>query len=835
MRTKYIFSSAIAILCCLNSFSQTCPNETNIANTNVCGLYGDANGNSFWNWELNDPLNPQYCTNWYARIAPTGFLTSMGSPFVNATTGKLKIIADNLDYTKAKGWELLQRKFGCLSNIANPYFILYNKYSGMARVFVYLSNANYSQILMTVKSVYEQRPATLSFASDTASLAPDKYLANQVGPSSEEKLFSLNESVGSNNWSVAEFNIMLDQNIADAVYGNGSLEIVVYGVTNSTLTARITGTSGNASLEDLKNATFKSKGGSSSGSNFNFTANGEKLIKLSKSLEDFRKGVNDNAKKVATALATNTDSLLRKIGRIAKFVEDNTNTASDLGKILESSAGFLGAAGNVLKFAGTMIGLIKGSSSTPSANPGFTNYNLNVEGELSATVVVSNFVVKIPATSTPPTNSNNATYYNGPLGIFNLKETPRLDTLTYDRRALLPTSINPSKVPKTIKYAAYRLHDDVKVVVNAGVGLTVKSIEGALVARVVIPPEQTGTKSTVSINPFEWHPYRGYYRYFNHMRADIEANRLEVTHYDSDNGNYHILQTPFYNLGCLKSASLNIHIPVLKVYLRIRATLKRSDDLGELIYFVKDYEIDKIAGNPVDIPADISTNVATLPPYANYTIPPNTAASLNLDGSVYVPPSDIVYPDIQTWGNVTLAVPYELKINHTIRTSDNFYTTVTCPNPLVTFRAGASVTLMPKFEAVYGSVFLATVDFGYNSQVCTTADITQYSFPGNYYNSDIIAQKSTSPFITSEQNNSIQSKSVYPNPAINSVFLPSEQTGNAERLKIFDMLGRTYDLPYVRVNNFFIKVDVSGLRNGVYFGNITTKDGSKTLRFEVLK
>jgi hypothetical protein len=628
---------------------------------------------------------------------------------------------------------------------------------------------------------------------------------------------------------------MLDHNISSAVYNNGSLEIVVYGVTNSTLTAKITGASVNASVEDLKNATFKSKGGTSNGSSFSFTSSSEKLIKLSKSIEDFRKGVNDNAKKVATALATNTDSLLRKIGRAAKFVEDNTNTTSDLGKILESSAGFIGVAGNVLKFAGTMIGLFKGSGSTPASSPGFTNYNLYVDGTLSATVVVSNFVVKIPATYAPPTNANNATYYNGPLGIFNLKETPRLDTLTYDRRALLPTSINPKFVPKTIKYTAYRLHDDVKVVVNAGVGLTVKSVEGALVAKMIFPADEEGTGSPISINPFERHPYRGFYRYFNHMRADIEANRLEVTHYDSDGGGYHILQTPFYKQECLKSASINIHTPAQKVYLRLRATLKRSDNLGELIYFVKDYEIDKIVGNSADIPADISTNVGALPPYANYTISPNTAASLNINGTVYVPPSDIIYPDIETLNNVTLSAPYTIKINHTIRTSDNYYTTVTAPSPGVVFRAGASVTLLPKFQAAYGSVFLATVDFGYLPQNCIPSpDITQFAYGAEYYNSNIIAQKSAITDAGIERNNSY-TKVVYPNPASSLVFLPVEKTNSVVGVSVFDILGRQYNLSYVRANDSYIRVDVSALRNGVYFGTIIAKEGSKSFRFEIQK
>lgn len=44
-------------------------------------------------------------------------------------------------------------------------------------------------------------------------------------------------------------------------------------------------------------------------------------------------------------------------------------------------------------------------------------------------LVIQKFGLKIPGTSAPPTNANNATYYSCPLGTFNLRTTPVLDTL----------------------------------------------------------------------------------------------------------------------------------------------------------------------------------------------------------------------------------------------------------------------------------------------------------------------------------------------------------------------------------------------------------------------
>lgn len=824
---------AAMYLFAIKSTAQICPNETNLANTNVCGNYGDANGNSFWDWELNDPLNSNYCKNWYARTASTGFLTVMGSPFVNPGTGKLKIISDANDYTKTKGWELLQRKFGCLSEISSPYFILYNKFTGMIRVYVYLTanSGTYSQILMTIKSVTRTRPALLSQASNIM-FSPDKYLAGQVGNSEEEVLISLNESVGLNNWSVGEFYASLDPNIGAGLYANAALEITVYGVVNNNLKAQITGTTV-TSPDPLKNAMFITKSNSTGGSSFNFTASGEKLIKLSKSMTDFITGINENATKVYNKLNGNSNKFLAKLGSYAKFAKDNTESAADFNKIITVAAGFAGGAGQVLKFAGAFVGFLKESSADAGTTPMYTNYNLTVSGTITSQVVVQKFVVKVPATTTTPTNANNATYYNCNLGIFNFRTTPIVDTLTYDRRALLPGSINPKKVPKTVKYAAYRLHE-LDLIINKGAGLEVVNVEGALVAKVSVRPFDNYDPNIVNLSPLEEHPVRGFYRYFNHMYADILANRLLVTHFDADDADYHIIQTPYYSLTCIQNASINVNIPTMKVYMRLRATLRRTGNpTSELIYYVQDYEVDKVAGNPADIPTDLSYDLSAFPPYRNYMIPPNVEASLNINGD----PATATASDLEVaqFGNVTLVFPQEIRRNHSIYTSSTYKTTIDngMNNGVVTFRAGASVTMNPGFSTGPGSAFLATTDFGYFTLPCNaSAVVAEYTNASGCYVTGIIAQKETAKLAYPV---SIAEPSLYPNPAKNSftIILPGINTDY--RVEFYNQGGKKVYLSY-KVEGNSIKVENTGnLVPGLYFASIQSNTYKKTIKLTIIR
>jgi Secretion system C-terminal sorting domain len=836
---KYILLCLLPLLY-VKVNSQTCPNQTNIALTNVCGLYGDGNGNSNWNWELNNPNDPLYCNNWYAQTSVSGFLTRMGSPFVNPGTGKLKIITDAQDYTKAKGWELLQRKFGCYATIENPYFVLYNKYTGMIRVYVYTTNGSFSQIMMKIKSVTQVRPAMLSQANDLM-YAPDKYFKNaDIGSNDDEVLVSISDASGNLNWSVGEFYTTLDPNIAESIYENASLEFSVYGVTNSTLKASIKGVSASSTnADDLKDGMFIKKNAASSGSNFNFTATNEKVTKFSKELSGFVDGINKTATGIIqnlTPILSTTSGFKIKLWATSNKIVAATSNTGEFKKAVNKITGYLGTAGDVLNLAGKIVGFFESTPGGAAPAPSFTNYNLTLSGTITSQVVVSNFVIKIPATTAAATNANNATYYNCNLGTFNLRTTPIVDTLNYLRRALLPGTLNPKFVPKAISYVSYRLKNDVELVVNKGAGLELVKVEGALAAYTTQPLSQIQGSSPLTLNPLERHPTRGNYNYFNHMYADILANRLIVSDYNISNEEYHTIQTPFYDLKCMKNASINITSTSMKLFLRVRATLRRTNDpAGELLYYVNDYEVDKVAGDPADIPIDISYNLSAFPPYRSYMIPPNVEAILNTSNASATPATDDFIVPITSGGNSIINVA-NLRYNHSIRTSTNYYTRIVPPqtNGAVTFRAGAYVELNPKFEATYGSTFLATTDFGYIGLPCNnTYDLQEYQNPGNCYNANINAQKTAPVENLLEGTVELKTK-VYPNPANDYIIVTPKHIGGLKEVFVYDANGTSLNISYEKNSNN-IKINTSKLVSGSYIIKLQSEKDVEVLRFQVIK
>ncbi len=64
------------------------------------------------------------------------------------------------DYRRAKGWELVRMDFGGnLGAVDDPYFVLYNRYISVLRVFMYVVDQTaYSKVLMTLRLL----PATLA-------------------------------------------------------------------------------------------------------------------------------------------------------------------------------------------------------------------------------------------------------------------------------------------------------------------------------------------------------------------------------------------------------------------------------------------------------------------------------------------------------------------------------------------------------------------------------------------------------------------------------------------------------------------------------------------------
>jgi hypothetical protein len=809
-------------------------------NINICGFYGDANGNSNWDWELTDNTNPNYCKMWYARTSPN-VQTFMKSPFVNPSFGALDAISQNRDFTRDKGWELLRRDFGCSGERAYPYFVLYNKYTGLTRVYIYQpgTSPEYSGFLLQVRTTaspsYGRYPATIS-GGDSVITAPDKYLNPEQNSNLANTMFVVGETGGRTNWSVAEFNAGFDPNIEHSYYTGSGLEITIYGVTNSALTANITGTS-TTSGTPVSNISYMPRnttGQATPDNGKKFTATGEKFVKFSKTVVEVRDGIHKSADNIYNSLAniSSTTSVKGRIKSTAKAVSDITSSTGDLGKLLGQLSSALGAAGQVLNFVGGVIGLFGGGGDgKPVAAPTYTSYNLELRGDITTKVISGSFLLRVPGTI--QNNADNPTYYRCPLGIFNIKNTPEADSVGYIRPTVFQTEVfaSPDGLPiKHESFASYRLRNNLVVSFNSGAGLELVSAKAAIVGEVLPNGNQTAaaydlledySRETVFVHIGTGPAQVRYNNTYNYMLPDLQAGILEVTNYDPQK-NLHTFQTPYYDIGCLNGLAFNARAET-KIYLRVKAILKKKNDPSNTpIYYIQDYKIKVVEGQMDGNLRDNLKNVNSrqyLPPYSNAT-------------------------DVPSYTVVDKVISNRIYNSFWDETADNSITTqssvVVTSGQSVGFKAGSEINLEDGFETEDNVEFEAMLR---NSQLnisCSAPSIEAFIATlngGNCYNTGIRGMRQATNPDNAESVNASEEVKVYPTPTNGNLVISGINNSNNAVITILDQSGRT--IREIRSASYEasgrIDLDVSALTNGVYFVKIQTLTQTITKKIVVSK
>jgi hypothetical protein len=826
---KKLLMLTIAWLCMLSykGYAQNCADDfTDITqNQFVCSSYGDANGNSNWNWEIK-PTDPNFCKHWCARTSSISTkLTTMGSPFVNSPTTSLDAIAISEDYTRAKGWELIQRDFGCTHNTAYPYFVLYNKYTSLIRVYIYKTETQegFTSMLVTMEpTTSAPYPATTSLG-DTLAGTPEAFLNSNQSKKYGKQVVSVTEQGGFTRWTVAEFNPGFDPNIQNGVYAGAGLKFTIYGVVTNDMKAVIKGRSVSGSDPSLYSFSYvpkKAPTSANSGQTYDFSGLGDKYSKFSKSLTEMRNVTKTFADRVKQNVSQQSPSLTSLEGRVmldAGIASDNSNNDQDflkmLGKATDGLTTATGSAGTILKFVGEMIGLFSGGSSTkPASMPTYTSYDMELQGTLTAKTVQESFIIRVPGSI--QNDNNNASYYKCPLGLVNIKNIPKADMITYTRVDAYKRALNFDEVSKS-DYLSLRMKNDLGVSYNSN-ELDLVSIQAAVVGRV--RPNSNGAasydlfKKTVRVD----NPNDLYYavRDFNFMRPDLETGRMQIATYDTEK-KLHTFQTKYVNIECLNGLTFNARKET-DVFLRVKAILKRKNDPDNApIYYIRDYEIDI---NPVTIDPVLQQRHNSLfswqyaLPYSNYIESPTYVSDVLIHSIVYNNPTEIKADNsITTENEVDVKVP---------------------DGQSVSYKTGAVIDLNPGFEAEVGSDFEASINtYGYNI-TCGTPNIEAFQFNGSCFNTTASGLRTVTKSNT--QNFTSDIISVYPIPTNGQLVITGIYNSNNAIITILDQSGRT--IREIRAASYEtsgqINLDVSTLQNGVYFVKIQT--GTQTITKKIV-
>lgn len=289
------------------------------------------------------------------------------------------------DYKSSDGWTLLYNTFNTSALPDNWYFILYNKYRGLVRLYYYIpSNANYiSSANITHKLAIE------------GSYAPSSPMLNFAGQrfvdvNSNSRFASTVEQwqVARSTWYVFQYELAYDENMANQSYStfNFLWPLRSSQITNITIDGTVMGSlNGTISLP---------------GSDF--------TISPTFSIDGSRN-------KSTVAIKGSSDAEKLKPGLGQTIVNAIKNAITN---------GAKGIISNILS------GIFKRNSSTPEENVNLKiDAKVSLNGQLTSDVLLSSPVFAIPGynqSSTP----GFVPAYNKPLGVFYLSDRPTID-VTY--------------------------------------------------------------------------------------------------------------------------------------------------------------------------------------------------------------------------------------------------------------------------------------------------------------------------------------------------------------------------------------------------------------------
>lgn len=396
---KFIYKSIGVILFCIlytDLFGQL---VTNCGTVNFPVYLKSDYTYDFTNWDWTN----QDRTNWIAEN-PTSNGKSfycMRPPFVsNATTdmfGLHQEVFDSQDYLNNdpnhliradQGWILIHANF---SHPSSPYFILYNKYRGVLRSFVYTGNYDSNVNKISTSLTVTQTGTSLLNNAHTPSLTDSDIRNNSTGT----VYATIHTQFSQASWICSDFIMNFDQQIS--LYG-GRLTFNVHSITDYEIT--LTGTASNANYNPDQYSVQSNNSVYSTGntvSAIDMYNKAQSYINTGNEIVDKINVINEATRNSNIVAVKNLNESLSSINALNKLGEVFTN----IGKVTP----VVGAVFSILD-------MFNGEATTESGSTfQAIDLDINLTGsmKLASPLIVAN--INIPGSSRPNP------LYNCPLGI----------------------------------------------------------------------------------------------------------------------------------------------------------------------------------------------------------------------------------------------------------------------------------------------------------------------------------------------------------------------------------------------------------------------------------
>jgi hypothetical protein len=413
------------------------------------------NRDPYWDWTVN---------SLYTLETTSGTFTSIRLPYYSnqgPAAAELNVAGDR-DIYPADGWVLLLRDFG--PGTALPFFILYNKYRGIMRLF-YFSTIPQS-FTKAVCHLRFQQPGSTAKTTACFSLSDTKEAFYQ-GYDTNRSIIAIGK-VQWHQWCYLDFDVSgYDSNVASK--NDPTFVFEINGITESSLVAQ-----GQIDLVSTTTTAHKSSNG------FNNFVNGVF------SLFDH---VNKRYKSTDTAKTTFSNLATQNSGKwwAAPFVAINYLTGKS----------WFNALGTVTGFIEYALGGGSRSSSQPA--PVITNGTVKLNGKITTETPLYSLIMRVSGSNhldpISDAASNELPLYDVPLGVFNVVAKPMLN-VNAEFKAANPYSRLPTGPWAII--ADTSPAQNIQVIYNDAVFQSISTQFSHL------PPNETalGTRSLSSYNSY---------------------------------------------------------------------------------------------------------------------------------------------------------------------------------------------------------------------------------------------------------------------------------------------------------------------------------------------
>ncbi len=794
--------------------------------------YTDMTSRSYagWNWETpRDAPNDGYCKTWAIRREGSanpnyGVVTGGGAPWEQANSSNSSImqrIAIDKDYTRAKGWEVLKMNLGAGSEIKVPYFFLYNRYTSMVRTYFWMDNstgtyANGALITLTNDAVNANRSTGILSLNNPLITAPDQYL--QRTDLSDDLVSYVAKVPAQSGWIVAEFTMAYDPNSRNSRYLGNTLEVAVHAIVDSQLTLDGTFNFKTDAQEGFAFGGSKTEVATNTSTQIKeFAATAQKGAKFLGSIkpDDVDKFItyfNDRAVTQANKATSGFET--SSLQTLTSIVAGNNKLGSTLSKLFKAA----GSAAPFLGLIGPIIGYLSGSDDTsapqaPPFTPTVSNGSIALKGKITTKYPIATVLMQVPGTSHNATGATQP-YYDCPLGVFNLAQTPTLNSMGWNVQSGYVTycvSGNGGGYATFENYTNYQVKDDLIAAVNRASGLKMISAQAALVVKApyLFNPSKIGNGCNTE-------------QYTDHLRAEFSSGAFEVAR--NLPGEPVQYQTHFVDFSCFKGASIYAHNGAA-VFIRVKVELQREGASidAPIMYYVQDYAVNSVPTTTATNPA--YTSGGSQPPFSSsnsFLQRSNTVGSTTWNGKAYTYVFSGTYttPSIVYEPNAPLVAPNpnnssdKVIINH----PNNPGTTKYYSSNEITLRTGFSVTPGTNFSAVPGSLpqnFCGPTVVLISSDPCTPSNTT--------YNP--IAYRNQNALSSAVEKRQGQLK-VFPNPTTGTVTIESDNS-IVKEVVVYDVHGSKIvsKYPQQRAKNGY-SIDLQGIKAGIYLLRVITDKGT---------